>query len=102
MRFESLIILLIIVGFVLCMVLIPMSEKHEAAELAVENGVFDKRLVVIDKYITEGEMTFYTFINPATGVLYVGTRYGGVQELHNPDGSPFVYEGDFEVLKSSR
>jgi hypothetical protein len=101
MRGEFFIILFIVAAFVLAVVLIPMSDKKEAAELAVENGVFDKRLVVIDKYTTEGEMTFYTFINPATGVLYVGTRYS-VQELHNPDGSPFVYEGDFEVLKSSR
>lgn len=101
MRGEFFIILFIVAAFVLSAVLIPMSDKKEAAELAVENGVFDKRLVVVDKYTTEGEMTFYTFINPATGVLYVGTRYG-VQELHNPDGSPFVYGGDLEVLKSSR
>ena len=76
--------------------IIRSNNKEKAAEAkAIENGLVENRLVIVDVYFTEfkgQKFRHITLVNPNTGVMYVETNHG-IQELHDEDDNPLIYEG---------
>ena len=96
--FNGLFMVLVMI-LLACIAIAVIQYDHNKKVLeasAIENGLVEYRLKVVDEYVVEfsgRSERFKTLVNPYTRVMYTETSTGDLQELHDADNNLLIYKG---------